>query len=165
MLTTASQSTANQYVTFRVAELLLGIEVEKVQEVLRYQTLTAVPLAPYAVEGLINLRGQIVVAIDTRRSLGLPAVSAGMSAMHIVLHGQDGPVSLLVDEIHDVTYLPLNARAPVPDNMAAARRSLLSCVYNLAGGLVLILDTARLLEDACTNEPAIATTSTAPLLN
>ena len=60
-----------QFSTFVVDRLLFGVEVEKVQEVIRYQEMTRVPLAPPVVKGLINLRGQIVTAIDLRRRLEL----------------------------------------------------------------------------------------------
>ena len=60
-----------QFSTFVVDRLLFGVEVEKVQEVIRYQEMTRVPLAPPVVKGLINLRGQIVTAIDLRRRLDL----------------------------------------------------------------------------------------------
>jgi len=58
--------------TFFVADLFFGVDVLRVQEVLRFQQMTRVPLAPDVIEGLINLRGQIVTAIDMRRRLGLP---------------------------------------------------------------------------------------------
>ena len=59
-----------QFSTFVVDHLLFGVGVEKVQEVIRYQEMTRVPLAPSVVKGLINLRGQIVTAVDLRRRLG-----------------------------------------------------------------------------------------------
>jgi len=62
-----------QYSTFFVEGLFFGIEVLQVQEVLRYQEMTRVPLSPDVIEGLINLRGQIVTAIDMRRRLRVPA--------------------------------------------------------------------------------------------
>ena len=61
-----------QFCTFRVADLLYGVSVRRVQEVLRFQEMTPVPLAPGAVQGLINLRGQIVTAVDMRQILQLP---------------------------------------------------------------------------------------------
>jgi purine-binding chemotaxis protein CheW len=61
-----------QYATFVVADLFFGIDVLRVQEVLRYQEMTRIPLAPTVAAGLINLRGQIVAALDMRRRLGLP---------------------------------------------------------------------------------------------
>jgi purine-binding chemotaxis protein CheW len=138
----------HQYVTFRVAQLLLGIRVDKVQEVIRYQEMTVIPLAPGSIDGLINLRGQIVIAIDTRRSLGLSAHEQQAPPMNIVIHTSEGAISLLVDEIHDVIDVPSSAYAAVPDNMPPHQRSLIECVYDLPEGLMLVLDTTRVLEQA-----------------
>src|SRR5580704_4607440 len=91
-----------QFSTFVVERLLLGVEVEKVQEVIRYHAMTWVPLAPPVVKGLINLRGQIVTAVDLRRRLGLRDRDLGVQPMNVVIRHEDGAVSLLVDEIGDV---------------------------------------------------------------
>jgi len=138
-----------QYATFRVQDLFFGIEVVKVQEVIRQQEMTAVPLAPHAVEGLINLRGQIVIAIDTRRSLGLPNLEGADQRANIVIQSDDAAISLLVDEIGDVVDVPLDSYAPVPENMPLEQRELIECVYDVKEGLMLVLDTARLLQNAC----------------
>ena len=145
----ATSVDTRQYSTFRINDLLLGIEVVKVQEVIRYQDMTVVPLAPGAVEGLINLRGQIVIAIDTRRSLGLQRAADGRLPMNVVIQSDDGVVSLLVDDIGDVIDVPLNTYAPVPENMPPQQRELIECVYDLKEGLMLVLDTARVLQNAC----------------
>lgn len=146
---TSKSQTTRQYSTFRINDLLLGIEVVKVQEVIRYQEMTVVPLAPSVIEGLINLRGQIVIAIDTRRSLGLPRADKEALPMNVVIQSEDGAVSLLVDDIGDVIDVPLEAYAPVPDNMPQEQRDLIECVYDLKEGLMLVLDTARVLQNAC----------------
>lgn len=145
----STSSETRQYSTFRINDLLLGIEVVKVQEVIRYQDMTVVPLAPAVIEGLINLRGQIVIAIDTRRSLGLPRAMGEALPMNVVIHSEDGVVSLLVDDIGDVIDVPLDAYAPVPDNMPKEQRDLIECVYDLKEGLMLVLNTARVLQNAC----------------
>ncbi|AXC12887.1 Positive regulator of CheA protein activity (CheW) [Acidisarcina polymorpha] len=138
-----------QYSTFRVADMFMGIELTRVQELLRFQEMTSVPLAPRAIEGLINLRGQIVTALDVRRILGLPAFeSEDALPMNIVIQSEGGPVSLLVDEICDVLDVPLEAAKPLPENMPAAQRELLDGVYQLTTGLLLILNTQRVLESA-----------------
>jgi chemotaxis signal transduction protein len=62
---------SQQLCTFRLGKLFLGVPVQDVQEVIRYQEMTRVPLASNVVRGLINLRGQIVTAIDLRRRLAL----------------------------------------------------------------------------------------------
>ncbi len=143
------QRRTRQYSTFRVHDLYFGIEVVKVQEVIRQQEMTAVPLASNAIEGLINLRGQIVIAIDTRRSLGLPGIEGDDQRANIVIQSDETTVSLLVDEIGDVVDVPLDRPAPVPDNMPAERKELIECVYDLKEGLMLVLDTTRLLQNSC----------------
>ena len=136
-----------QYSTFRVADMFMGIELTQVQELLRYQEMTSVPLAPKAIEGLINLRGQIVTALDVRRILGLPPIeSEDKLPMNIVIQSEGGPVSLLVDEICDVLDVPLEAPTPLPENMPALHRELIEGVYQLDSGLLLILDTHRVLD-------------------
>ncbi len=138
-----------QYSTFRVADMFMGIELTRVQELLRYQEMTSVPLAPRAIEGLINLRGQIVTALDVRRILGLPAVeSDGALPMNIVIQSEGGAVSLLVDEICDVLDVPLEAAMPLPENLPAQQRELIQGVYQLESGLLLVVNTERLLDSA-----------------
>src|SRR3954469_18205027 len=99
----------HQYCTFFLDGLYFGIEVLKMQEIIRYQEMTRVPLAPPVVRGLINLRGQIVTAIDMRRRLDLPALPDGRLPMNVVIRTDDGPVSLLVDEIGDVLEVDANS--------------------------------------------------------
>jgi purine-binding chemotaxis protein CheW len=134
-----------QYSTFYVGGLSLGIEVVKVQEVLRYQEMTRVPLAPPVVEGLINLRGQIVTAIDMRRRLGLSPRGPQETPMSMVVRSEDGAVSLLVDEIGDVVEVSQSCYEPPPVNMHSSQRELIDGVYKLDGGLLLVLNAERVL--------------------
>jgi purine-binding chemotaxis protein CheW len=129
-----------------VAELFFGVDVLRVQEVLLFQHMTCVPLAPNVVEGLINLRGQIVAAIDMRRRLGLPPRSAGVQPMNIVVRTDDSAVSLLVDEIGDVLEMEKGAFERPPENLAPQARELIQGVYKLKDRLLLVLDTERTLE-------------------
>jgi purine-binding chemotaxis protein CheW len=103
-----------QFCTFFLDSLFLGVEVQRVQEVLRQQAMTQVPLAPPVVRGLINLRGQIVTAIDLRRRLDLRERGADEVAMNVVVRTDDGAVSLLVDDIGDVLNVPMDTFEPRP---------------------------------------------------
>ena len=99
-LKVATSHTTTQFSTFFVANLFFGVDVLHVQDVLRSQPMTSVPRAPNVIEGLINLRGQIVTAIDMRRRLLLPTrLGDHPESMSIVVRTADGAVSLLVDEI------------------------------------------------------------------
>ena len=113
-----------QFCTFSVNDLLLAIDVLEVQEVIRYQDMTRVPTAPPVVRGLINLRGQIVTAIDLRRRLGLPPAGDDQRPMNVVVRTDDGAVSLLVDEIGDVIELgDQKARTAARDRTARHPRA------------------------------------------
>jgi purine-binding chemotaxis protein CheW len=140
-LGTALGQEATQFCTFHVEDLYFGVDVQEVQEVIRYHEMTRVPLAADAVKGLINLRGQIVPAIDMRRQLDLPDRDAEQLPMNVVVRTDDGPVSLLVDEIGDVVEVDPETYEPRPETVRGAARRLVNSVYKLPDRLLLVLDT------------------------
>lgn len=140
-------SDTTQYCTFWVGGLYLGVEVLKVQEVLRPQPTTRVPLAPGTIRGLLNLRGQIVTAIDLRRKLALPERSGGEPPMNVIIRTEDGPVSLDVDDIGDVVELGVADRERPPETIRDERRELVQHVYKLADRLMLVLDTDKAIQN------------------
>lgn len=142
------------FCTVRVGHLTFGIEIAQVQEVLRPQHMTSVPLAPDIVAGLINLRGLIVAAVNLRRRLGLPALYGQRPSMNVVVRGSDGPISLLVDEIGDVVEIGDEALEPPPETLRGPARDVIRGVYKLDHGLLLWLDLERALEHVA-NTPGI----------
>lgn len=132
-----------QFATFYLDRLLFGVEVKQVQEVIRFQEMTRVPLAPAVVRGLINLRGQIVTAVDLRRRLGLPELEPDRLPMNVVVRTSDGAVSLLVDEIGDVVEVTSDAFECPPETVTGAARDLIRGVYKMSDGLLRVLDTQR----------------------
>ena len=145
--------TTRQVCTFFVDSLYLGVDVTKVQEVLRFQEMTPVPLAPPVVRGLINLRGQIVTALDLRRRLSLPVAAAGRKPMNVVIRSDDGAVSLLVDEIGDVIEVPEEEFERPPETLNASFRELIRGVYKLPKQLLLLLDTEKAVTVSGAREP------------
>ena len=141
-------SEKKQFSTFFVDGLFFGVEVEKVQEVIRYQEMTAVPLAPPVIGGLINLRGHIVTALDLRRRLGLKERPSDQLPMNVVVRTDDGAVSLLVDEIGDVLEVDYDAFETPPETLNRQARELIPGVYKLNERLLHVLDTARAVSDA-----------------
>lgn len=130
----------NRYCTFTLENCFFGVEVLKVQEVLRHHEMTRVPLAPSLIEGLINLRGQIVTAVDLRRRLGFPERCGDRLPMNVVLGTEGGVVSLLVDEIGDVLEVSEDEFERGPENLPEGVRKLIRGVYKLKDRLLLILD-------------------------
>jgi purine-binding chemotaxis protein CheW len=135
------------YVSFRLAGEWLGIAVVRVQEVLTPQTLSPVPLAPREVAGFLNLRGQIVTAIDLRARLGLAPRAGAQPSMNLVVRHGDELFSLLVDEVGDVVGTESTAVEAVPASLAAHWRSCASGVIRLDAGLLVVLDIDALLEE------------------
>ena len=134
-----------QFCTFYVAGYFFGLDVLSVQEIIRYQEMTRVPLAPPVVRGLINLRGQIVTAIDLRRRLQLEDRPADQLPINVVVRSDDGAVSLLVDEIGDVLQVSERMFERPPQTLKGAARELIRGAYKLEDRLLLILDTERTL--------------------
>jgi purine-binding chemotaxis protein CheW len=134
-----------QFCTFFLDGLRFGVDVQKVQEVVPYQEMTRVPLAPPTVRGLLNLRGQIVTGIDLRRRLDLAERPADQLPTNVVLRGEDSPVSFLVDDIGEVLEVAGDGETP-PVTLRGKVRDLIEAVYPLDGELLLVLDTARTLD-------------------
>lgn len=134
---------AQQFCTFYVDRQFFGVPVQQVQEVIRYQEMTRVPLVPRVIRGLINHRGQIVVAIDLRRRLNAPERPEDQLPMNVVVRTADGALSLLVDEIGDVLEVQEETFERPPETLQGIARELVLGVHKLPVGLLLILDTEK----------------------
>ena len=132
-----------QFCTFFLKDQFFGVPVQQVQEVIRYQEMTRVPLVPEVIRGLINLRGQIVLALDLRRRLGMQGRPDSELPMNVVVRTDEGAVSLLVDEIGDVLEVTEDGFEPPPGNVQGEVRDMLLGVYKLEQRLLHVLDTAK----------------------
>ena len=132
-----------QFCTFYLKDQFFGLPVQQVQEVIRYQKMTRIPLVPEVIRGLINLRGQIVLAIDLRRRLGMEGRPDSELPMNVVVRIDDGAVSLLVDEIGDVLEVAEDGFEPPPGNASSEVRDMILGVYKLDQKLLHVLDTAK----------------------
>ncbi|MBZ5653265.1 MAG: chemotaxis protein CheW [Acidobacteriia bacterium] len=145
---------ALQFCTFYLDGLLFGIELKGVQEVIRSLEMTQVPLAPKVVSGLINLRGQIVTAVDLRQRLELDIRPPDALPMNVVVRSEDGAVSFLVDEIGDVVEVEDSTFEPAPEMLRASVRSMILGVHKLKDRLMHVLDTEKACEMTESAEPA-----------
>lgn len=133
-------SEETQLCTFTIAHLLCGVPVLDVQEVLREREMTPVPLADKSVKGLLNLRGEVVTAIDLRICLGLPERAVDEAAAHVIIRDEDECVSLLVDAVEDVLTLSSATFEPPPQTLHGPARAYITGVYKLDERLLLVLD-------------------------
>jgi purine-binding chemotaxis protein CheW len=148
----------SQLSTFHVGKYLFGVDVSLVQEVVRLQQMTPVPLAPPEIAGLINLRGEVLTALDLRVRLGLPPAAgvrpgapagtdgAPREPVNVVVRVDDEPVSLLVDEIGGVLEVGQVPFEQTPSTVDERVRDLLLGAYTLPDRLLLALNAQRVLD-------------------
>lgn len=135
----------NQLCTFRIDDNLYGIDALRVQEVLKYQEMTRAPRAPVEISGLINLRGQIVTAIDLRKRLGFKPKIDGKQQMNVVVRDNECAVSLLVDKIGDVIEVDETCFEEPPGTLTPPTRELIQGAYKLEKQLLLLLDVEKVI--------------------
>jgi purine-binding chemotaxis protein CheW len=141
MAETVTATSAHQFCTFYLDHLLFGIESQKIQEVVTYRELRPVPLAPPVVSGLMNLRGQVVVALELRRQLELPERPPHVVPVCLVVHSAVGTVCLVADEVGNVVEVEDETFEPSPQTLSARLRSVILGVHKLEGQLLHVLDT------------------------
>lgn len=135
----------SQFCTFYLDQLLFGVDLKDVQEVIRELPMTPVPLAPSVVAGIMNLRGQLVTALDLRCQLEMSPGKPGVTPMNVVVHSQDGAVSLLVDQIGDVVEVEEATFERTPETLQGKIRTMILGVHKLDTRLLHVLD----VEKAC----------------
>jgi purine-binding chemotaxis protein CheW len=145
-----------QFCTFYINEIYFGIDLQKVQEVIRNQKITRVPLAPPDICGLINLRGQIVTVIDLKLRFEMLQSTSGNAAFattaneqvsyNIVVYNDSEIVSLQVDDIGDIVKATQDDFESPPATLNSKIQQLLKGAYKLPDGFLLILDTDKILE-------------------
>ncbi|HPF46016.1 MAG: chemotaxis protein CheW [Alphaproteobacteria bacterium] len=135
----------NDFVTIWLDGQMCGIPVLEVHDVLSRQTITKVPKSPVAVAGVLNLRGQIVTAIDLRKRLKLKDRDEGMEEMNIVVEYQKEPYSLIIDSVGDVLSLSEEAFERNPVTLDPHWQSVSNGIFRLENELLVILDIEKLL--------------------
>jgi purine-binding chemotaxis protein CheW len=136
----------SQLSTFVVGPYLFGVEVELVQEIVRLESMTPVPLAAPAIGGLINLRGEVITAVDLRRRLSIaPSTSERIGSLNVVVRVDGEPTSLVVDEIGGVVTIDGLPFEETPSTVDARVRDLIGGAYTLPERLLLALNVRAVL--------------------
>jgi purine-binding chemotaxis protein CheW len=143
-----------QFCTFFLKDRFFGIPVDQVQEIIQWQEVTRVPLVPEVIRGLINLRGQIVMALDLRRRLDFDKAPAGIVPVNVVVRTPEGPVSLLVDSIGDVVEVDEETFEDPPAALEPRMRELIDGVHKLEAGLMHVLNTAVACDGTERSDPS-----------
>jgi purine-binding chemotaxis protein CheW len=139
-------SETRQFCTFYLDRLLFGVESQKIQEVVTYRPLRPVPLAPAVVSGLMNLRGQVVAALELRRRLEMPERPSDMRPVCLIVSAAGSKVCLLADEVGSVLDVEEATFEPSPETLSRRIRSVIRGVHKLEHGLMHVLDTDQACE-------------------
>lgn len=136
-----------QWVTFQLENETYGIDVMKVQEVLRVSEIAPVPGAPDYVMGIINLRGNVVTVLDTRRRFGLAPKEVDDSTRIAVIEANDTVVGILVDSVAEVVEMRRSAVESSPSVGNDESSKYIEGVANHDGELLILVDIDKLLSD------------------
>jgi purine-binding chemotaxis protein CheW len=136
-----------QFVTFILMEEVYGINVMQVQEVLRVTEIAPVPGAPSYVLGIVNLRGNVVTVIDTRKRFGLPSVEVSDNSRIIVIESEKQVVGILVDAVAEVVELREDEIDAAPNVGTEESSRYIQGVATQEGRLLILVDLNKLLTD------------------
>lgn len=134
-----------QWGTFKLAQELYGVNVMQIREVLRYTEITPVPGAPFYVLGIINLRGNVVTVIDTRKRFGLPPAQVDNNSRIVIVEVANQVIGMLVDSVAEVTYLRESEIEITPSVGNEETSKFISGVCNKNGELLILIELERMI--------------------
>lgn len=148
-----------QLVTFVVGDIVLGIDIARVQEINRHLDVTRVPGASPMIHGVVNLRGDVVTVIDPHRVFGLDPSIAPACRRSLILNIGGERIGILVDDISDILTVKVNDLVRRPSNVRSLDRQFIESVYLQSEQIVVMLNTDQLLkviEQSSTGNSAVA---------
>ena len=136
-----------QWVTYHLGDEHYAIAVMQVQEVLRVSEITPVPGAPEYVLGIINLRGNVVTVLDTRKRFGMPPKEVDDTSRIIIIEAGEQVVGLLVDSVAEVVYLKASEIESAPNVGNEDSSRYIQGVHSSEGNLLIMIDVNKLLTE------------------
>ncbi|MGI1677459.1 MAG: chemotaxis protein CheW [Cellvibrionaceae bacterium] len=136
-----------QWVTFKLAGEIYGINVMQVQEVLRYSEIAPVPGAPAYVLGIINLRGNVVTVIDTRHRFGLMSGEVSENTRIVIIEAEKHVIGILVDSVAEVVYLKQSEIETTPNVGTEDNAKFIQGVCHKNDELLILIELDKLLTD------------------
>ncbi|GAC1544779.1 MAG: chemotaxis protein CheW [Candidatus Velthaea sp.] len=137
-----------QVVSFALGSEEYGVDIAQVQEINRMVAITHVPRAPHFMEGVINLRGQLIPIIDLRTRFGMPRAEHTKNTRIVVTEIGSKRVGMVVDSVSEVLRIPVDQIEDAPDMIAAVETEYIRGVGKIADRLIIMLDLARIISGA-----------------
>jgi len=141
----ATSGEERQLVVFQLGAELYGVDIARVHEIIRLQSITRVPRAPSFVEGVINLRGKVIPVVDLRRRFGLPTSEHTRATRTVVVEIGDQVVGIIVDSVSEVLRVSTSTIEPPSPVVAGIDSEYLHGIAKLPERLVILLDLDRVL--------------------
>ncbi len=134
-----------QLVVFDVGKEVYGVDISRVQEIIRMQAITRVPGAPPFVEGVINLRGKIIPVIELHHRFGLASSDAGTDGRIVVVETEGHVVGMVVDSVSEVMRISTECIEPPSAIVAGADTDYMRGIAKLEGRLIILLQLDKVL--------------------
>jgi purine-binding chemotaxis protein CheW len=154
-------SESTQVVSFKLGPEEYGVDIAQVQEINRMVAVTNVPRAPVFMEGVINLRGQLIPIIDLRTRFGMPRAEHTKNTRIVVTEISSKRVGMVVDSVSEVLRLPLDAIEPAPDMITGVDTEYIRGVGKIDDRLIILLDLAKIVTGSEKRELETADVETA----
>jgi purine-binding chemotaxis protein CheW len=129
-----------QVVSFRLGGEEYGVDIAQVQEIIRLVEITHVPRAPRFMEGVINLRGQLIPIIDLRTRFGMPRIAATKSTRIVVTEIGSKKVGIVVDSVSEVLNIPIENVEAAPEMVSGVGTEYIQGVGKINDRLIIMLD-------------------------
>jgi len=143
-----------EYVTVNISGQLFGMPISSVEDIFMPQSITAVPLSDPEIEGVLNLRGRIVTAINMRKYLGLPPRDDGLQSMAVGVEYRGESYGLIIDGVGEVLRLSGDTFENNPTNLDRLWSEISLGVHRLENELMLVLDIDRVLDSEARSKAA-----------
>jgi len=135
-----------QFVGFRIGEEDYAIAITKIQEIILMKPITRLPQVPDSIEGLINLRGNVIPVVNLRKRFGLAARDFDDETRTVVVNTHEKTIGCVVDEVTQVMRVSADQIQPVPVSVSGVSRRFISGIARLEDRLLIVLDIDRLFD-------------------
>lgn len=134
-----------QLVVFELANEVYGVDIGRVQEIIRMTTITRLPRAPEFVEGVINLRGKVIPVVDLKKRFGLRDSEEGRSSRIVVVDVGQQTLGMVVDGVSEVLRVTKGAIEPPSPVVTTIESDYIRGIAKLEGRLIILLDLDKVL--------------------
>lgn len=129
-----------QLVSFKIGDIEFGIDILKVQEIIKMINITSIPNSPSHIKGVVNLRGDVIPVVELRTKLELPNKEYDKDTRIIVVENEQKIIGFIVDEVCEVLRIPKEITEAPPEMVGGVNSEVITAVGKLEDRLIMLLD-------------------------